>query len=185
MTNRENQQRLDRIAMTYLAAIDAGDFDAIDALWERAAEDVDVSEMLHSLNSELMLEQDASDNARIDQAVLDTLRKHLPSGEIVQPSSDILEVREVAEYVLKNLAGGLAADDVILNDMLLSVAEEVPTDLGITKVEEWGQRFGQASAKYWRTFRQAALKLRMRREADANYQMAARPTKRKPPEDTA
>jgi serine/threonine protein kinase len=185
MTNRVSQQRLDVLAMQYLAAIDGGDFDAIEALWDRAEEDPDIGELFHGLHAELMHEQDASENARIDQAVLEMLQKHLPSGEIVQPAQDVLAVRDVAEYVLKNLSAGLSAHDVILNDMLLSVAEEVPADLAISKIVQWGQRFGNASATYWRSFRQAALKLRMKREAHVNYQMAARPTKAKRTEDKA
>lgn len=182
MTNRENQHRLDRLAMTYLAAIERGDFDAIDALWDQAADDFDLSEMLHGLNVELTNEQDESETVRIDRAVLEMLEKHLPSSEVVRSTSTGVSVREVADHLRRNPPAGLTADDVLLNDRLRTVLEEVPADLGISKVVDWGERFGVASDAYWRAFRHSALKLRMQRESEANYQMAARPTKPKPPE---
>ena len=60
MTNRENQQRLDRLALQYLAAVETEDFDTIDALWRQAADDADLDAMLHGLNAELEAEQDGA-----------------------------------------------------------------------------------------------------------------------------
>jgi hypothetical protein len=58
----------------------------------------------------------------------------------------------------------------------------VPAELGLSQVLEWGRQFGSVPETYWRAFRQAALKLRMQRESDGNYQMAARQPMRKPPD---
>ena len=71
MTNRENQHRLDQLALQYLAAVETEDFDTIDALWEQAADDADLDAMLHGLNAELVAEQDAQEHAAIASAVLD------------------------------------------------------------------------------------------------------------------
>jgi hypothetical protein len=84
MSDRQNQRRLDDIAMKYLAAIEASDFDAIEAMWIQAADDSDMDAMLHGLNSELAAETDASENATIDAAVLDNIQKHMPSAEVIR-----------------------------------------------------------------------------------------------------
>lgn len=51
--DREAHRRLDRLAMQYLAAVDAGDFDTITELWVQAETDAALAEALHALNAEL------------------------------------------------------------------------------------------------------------------------------------
>ena len=70
MNERENQQRLDKLAMKYLTAIDAGDFDTIDVLWMQAEHDADLGEMLHELNAEVAASQETDDQTRIDTEVI-------------------------------------------------------------------------------------------------------------------
>src|SRR5260370_39627768 len=110
MTNRENQHRLDRLAMTYLAAIDREDFDTIDALWSQAEDDAELAKMLHGLNDELATEHDESENARIDRAVIEMLEKHIPSGEEVRPATGVLSVSDAPDHLRKNLPPGLSAE---------------------------------------------------------------------------
>ena len=178
MTNRENQKRLDKLAMRYLTAIDAGDFDTLAELWARAADDPDLSEMLHGLNATLAEE----DKQAAGDAVVAAIEQHMPSAEIVKPATGPLTVADVADHLRKNPPAGLTIDALALNDDLRRSTESVPAELGLTQVVEWGRRFGTAPEAYWRAFRQAAIKLRMRRESAETYQMAARPTKPKPPE---
>jgi hypothetical protein len=182
MTDRQNQRRLDDIAMNYLAAIEAGDFDAIEALWKQAADDSELYAMLHGLNAELAAERDAAENAAIDAIVLDNIEKHMPSAEVIRAWTGPLTVAEVAEQIRRHPPAGLTVDDLKLNDVLLKSTDAVPAGLGISQVIEWGKRFGVAPEIFWQAFRKNALKLRMRRESEANYQIAARPTKPKPPE---
>jgi hypothetical protein len=182
MTDRENQLRLDALALRYLQAVESGDFDTIDALWEQAADDSDLDAMLHDLNAEWVADQDALENDPVAAAVVDQIEKHMPSAELIRAACGPLTVAEVAEQIRRHPPAGLTMDDVKLNDVLLGVAEEVPTELGISQVINWGRRFGWAPEAYWRAFRQAALKLRMRRESEAELRMAARPSKPKPEE---
>jgi len=178
MTNRENQKRLDKLAMRYLAAIDAGDFDTLADLWVRASDDPDLCELLHGLNATLAEE----DSQAAGDAVVARIEQHMRSAEIIKPTEGPLTVAEVADHLRKHPPPGLTIDELALNDALRRAAEVVPGDLGLSRVVEWGTRFGTAPEAYWRAFRQAALKLRMRQESAASYQMAARPTKPKPPE---
>jgi hypothetical protein len=184
MTDRENQQRLDRLALQYLEALDREDFDALAAFWEQAQEDADLDAMLHGLNAEFAAQQEAQANAALAATVIDAIERHLPSAEIVRPAAGPLTAAEVAERIRRRPPAGLTADDLRINDALRSVAAEVPAELGLSQVVLWGSQFGPAPEAYWRAFRQAALKLRMQRQSEAEYRMAARSTKPKPPEGT-
>ena len=182
MNERENQQRLDRLAMKYLTAIDAGDFDVIDALWLQAEQDAELAEMLHALHAEVVASQEAASQAAINKEVVAAIEKHMPSAEVIRPASGPLTVAEVAEHIRKNPPRGLTTDDLILNDVLRASAEAVPAELGISQILGWSRRFGAAPEAYWKAFRVAALKLRMQRESAESHQMAARPSKPKPTE---
>jgi hypothetical protein len=184
MTERENQKRLDRLAMTYLSAVDAGDFDAIDALWAEAAGDAALADMLHRLNAHLAAEQDAGQQTAVADQVVAAIAAHMPSAEVILPASRQLTVADVAEHLRRNPPRGLTADDLRINDELKKSEDPLPADLGVARVVAWGRRFGNAPEPYWRAFRAAALKLLMRQESAENYQMAARPAKPKPPEGT-
>lgn len=184
MTERENQQRLDRLAMAYLTAVDAGDFDAIDALWSEAAGDAALADMLHRLNAHVAAELATDQGVVIANQVVAAIETHLPSAEVIRPPARPPTVADVAEHLRRNPPRGLTADDLRINDELKGSDEPLPADLGVARVVAWGRRFGNAPEPYWRAFRAAALKLLMRQESAENYQMAARPAKPKPPEGT-
>lgn len=175
MTDRENQHRLDALALRYLAAVEAEDFDAVGALWEQAAHDDDLGAMLHGLNAELVAEQDSAERAAIDSAVIEQIERHMPCAEVVRPATGPLTAAEVAESIRRNPPAGLTTDELHFNDVLRKTTEAVPDGLGLSQVIRWGTHFGIAPEAYWRAFRAAALDLRMRRSSAENYQMAARP----------
>lgn len=181
MTDRHNEHRLDRLAMRYLAAVESQDFDTIDAIWADAAHDEALAEMLHGLHAELAADHSREEAEATSAAVLRLVEQYLPSAEVVRPSTGPLTVAVVAEQLRKHPPRGLTAEDLRLNDVLLKLEDVVPGELGVGQVLAWGRRFGAAPEAYWHAFRAAALKLRMRQESAANYQMAARP-RPKPPE---
>jgi hypothetical protein len=183
MTNRENQQRLDRIALLYLTAIEVGDFDQIDSIWKQAESDTELAEMLHELNAESVKADEAIENDKTTEQITATIAQHLPSAEVIRPATDPVTVAQVAEYIRKNPPAGLTGDDLRLNDQLRATTDTLPQELGVPQVLAWGRRFGNAPEAYWKAFRSVALKLRMQQESASNYQMAARPKKRKPSED--
>jgi hypothetical protein len=177
MTDRQSQHRLDGLALRYLAAIEAEDFDTIDSLWKQAADDSDLDAMLHGLHAELGAEQDAQESAV--SAVLGSIAQHMPSADVIRPAVRPLNVADVAEYIRRHPPAGLAIDDLKLNEVLKSVTEDVPTELGLSQVIHWGTRFGSAPEAYWRAFREVALDLWMERTSAANYRLAARPQRPK------
>jgi hypothetical protein len=183
MTDRENQKRLDRLAMEYLTAVEGADFVAIETFWADAERDNELAEMLHGLNAELAADQEFETQAAISDRIVDTIEKHMPSAEVIRLPAGPLTVADVAEHIRKNPPHGLTVDDLRLNDVLRALADAVPAELGVPQVVAWGRRFGTAPEAYWKAFRAVALKLRMQRESAENYQMAARPgAKPKPPE---
>jgi hypothetical protein len=182
MSDRENQKRLDRLAMEYLEAVEAGDFDAIETLWVNAETDAGLAEMLHGLNAELVAEQDAQVRTAVGEEVLAAMRQHMPSAEVIGSERPPVTVAMVAEHLRKHPPAGLTSDELRVNDLLRVSAEVLPADLGVPQVIAWGRRFGAAPESYWKAFRAAALKLLMQRESAENYQMAARPAKPKPEE---
>jgi hypothetical protein len=183
MTDRENQHRLDELALRYLAAVETEDFDTIGALWEQAADDPDLDAMLHGLNAELVAEQEREELHAIALAVTDQIERHMPSAEVIRPITGPLTVAEVAEYIRRHPPAGLTTDDLQLNDVLRSRIEAVPAELGLSQVIRWGTRLGFAPEAYWRAFREVALDLWMQRTSAEHYQLAARPQRPKRPGD--
>lgn len=177
MTDRENQRRLDRLAMQYLAAVHAGDLASVSALWEQAETDADLAEALHGLNAELAADAERSAAATI-AAVAET---HLTSGEVVRTAAGPVTVADVAAELFRHPPGRLTADAHALTDRLRADPEPVPTDLGLTKFVAWAEaRYGAAPVEYWKAFRQASIKLELRAGDPAEYGMAARRTPPKP-----
>lgn len=179
MTHRDNQLRLDGLAMHYLWAVEAGDLDAMDALWAQAATDPDLSNALTEIDAELAAEDDRSAAA----AVVGLLAEHLPSAEVVRPAAGPVTVAEVADHLRRHPPRGLTADELAVNDRLRAAADPLPDDLGLPGVVSWGRRYGPAPEAYWKAFRDAAVLLTLRRESADSYQMAARPARPRPKGD--
>jgi hypothetical protein len=57
LTKREEEKRLDQLAMRYLTALDNSDFDTLAALWKQAETDPALAEMLDGLNAEVVKDQ--------------------------------------------------------------------------------------------------------------------------------
>jgi hypothetical protein len=182
MSDRERKRRLDLFAMQFADALEAGDFTTLDRLWAAAATDPELEEVLLETAEALAETYDAEVQAHVGAAVVEAVERHMPSAEVMRPVSGPLTVGEVAEFIRRHPPGGLTTDEIGANDQLRESAEVVPADLGMSHVVHWGQQFGSLPEAYWRAFRQAALKLRMRQESDVQYQMAARQATRRRPE---
>ena len=177
MTDRETQRRLDRHAMQYLAAVDAGDLDAVAAFWGQAETDAGLAEALHALNTELAAGADRTAAATITAAV----EKYLTGAEVVRPATGPVTVADVAAELFLHPPGRLPADAHALTDRLRTDPEPVPPDLGLTKFVAWAEaRYGAAPVGYWKAFLQASIKLELRAGDPAEYGMAARRTPPKP-----
>jgi hypothetical protein len=182
MTDRARQRQLDLLAIQFADALEVGDFATIDRLWAAAALDPELETIFLETAAELARTYDAEAQAQLESAVVAAVERHMPSAELIRPAAGPLTVAEVAEFLRSHPPAGLTTDEIAANEQLRQSTQVVPTELGMSQVLDWGRQFGLLPETYWRAFRQAALKLRMRREADANFQMAARQSKRQRPE---
>ncbi len=171
MTDRD----IDRLADEYLAALDAADSPELDRIWELAAFAPELEAVLHELHAALDEDDKRRAERTVKPALVDAVRTHLPSAEIIEPNLGPVTVGDVARELLRHPPAGLSASAHALNEALLKSLDELPYDLGLSKLVAWAEpRFGNAPSEYWKAFRSAALKLEMRRASAEEYQLAAR-----------
>jgi hypothetical protein len=176
MIPHDRSLRLDLAAASYLDALERDDFDTMALLWQQAAADTELEAALREVHIGLIEEQQLTAFAAASAIVVEAVDRHLPSGEMVRPTVGPLRVADVAEELFRHTPDRLPAHAHQLTEKLRSSTEPLPLDLGLSKLVAWAEeRFGAAPAEYWRAFRQAALKLELRRSAEAEYHLAARP----------
>jgi hypothetical protein len=181
MTDRNRQWELDRLTASFLAALDSGDLAAAEQLWHEAAADPDVTAAFTEAAAELASEADLAARVQADGVIEAALRRALPALETVRPASGPLTAAEVAEHLRRTGVPGLTAAELAVNDVLARSTEPLPEQLGLSAVMAWGGRFGAAPKAFWKTFREAALTLRLRHESTGDFQLAARPKRPKRP----
>jgi hypothetical protein len=177
MTDRERQRQLDLLAMQFVDALEAQDFEAIDRLWTISASDPELQATLIETASELAQTYELEAQARVEGAVVEAVERHMPSAEVIRPVTGPLTVGEIAEFIRRHPPANLTTDEIAANEQLRPSAEVVPAQLGLSQVLAWGRQFGSLPESYWRAFRQTAIKLRMRRDSELTLQMAARASK--------
>ncbi len=166
---------LDRLTEAYLAALDAGDFPALDRMWDDAAFDPELERTLFEIEAAIDAddrERDDREAARIVGAAVET---HLKSAEILRPEGGPVTVGDVARELLRHPPAGLPAAAYALNERLLSAAATIPSDLGFSKFVAWAEaQFGGAGESYWEAFYSGIIKLELRAGAEREFQLAAR-----------
>ena len=166
---------IDRLADEYLSSLHAGDSPELDRIWELAAFDPELEATLHALHAALDEEDRLRDANVVEPTLADAVRTHLPSAEIIAPSTGPVTVGDVARELLRNITAGLPADAHALNERLLSATAAIPADLGFTKFVAWAEaQFGRASESYWDVFYSGLIKLELRSSTEREFQLAAR-----------
>lgn len=184
MTERESSIAWAETALRYLDALDAGDAGALAALWEQAAENPQLEQVLGELTDGLAAEDDLSPSWEADaERVRGLLRQHLPSAFPTEAAPPPLTVGDVAARLQSDSALGtrLTDADRAANSRLLADATPIPEELGLPHFEKWQTTLGiSAGVSYWRAFRQAAVLLAMGRCQQAGELAAARRAGRTP-----
>lgn len=176
--------RISLAAARYLDALERDDQAALDTLWAQAAGDAELLAAFHDINVGLLEESQARDRAAVESAVATAVERHLPSAEVVKPEAGPVTVADVAAELFRHPPARLPAEAHALNERLRSATDPLPADLGLDALIAWAEpRFGPGPARYWEAFRAAALKARMRRAADTEFQLAARKTAPRPEGD--
>lgn len=184
MTKQEPSAVWAVTALRYLDAVDAGDVAMLGELWEQAADDRQLEQVLNELTDGLADEEsvDAAWKADAEQ-VRSLLREHLPSAFPSESGLPPLTVRDVAAQLQKDsvLGARFPSSDQAANNRLLTDSTLIPEDLGLPHFEKWKTALGiSASPNYWRAFRHAAVLLGMGRCQKVAELAAARSAGRTP-----
>jgi hypothetical protein len=175
MNPTDRRLQLDLAAARYLAALERDDFTLMADIWRLALADPELEAVLRQVHTGLIEEQAHETAAAAAATLTAAVETHLPSAEIVRPSADPVTVGDVAEEMFRHTPNRLPAEAHFLNERLRASREPLPENLGLSGLIGWAeQRFGAAPAEYWKAFRQVAVKLELRRGAEAEYQLAAR-----------
>lgn len=184
MSERHHSAAWAETALRYLDALDAGDVNALAELWEQAAMNPQLEQVLAELTDGLVAEEGPSPAWEIDAARVRTLlHEHLPSAFAAETEPPPLTVRDVAARLQADstLSGRFSEADRTTNSRLLADTTAIPEELGLPHFEKWQTKLGvRASAVYWRAFRQAAVLLAMGRCQQAGELAAARRAGRTP-----
>jgi hypothetical protein len=181
MNPTDPRLRRDLHAARYLDALERNDFDTAAALWRLALADPELESALREVHAGLIEEQAREATASAEATLTAAVEAHLPSAEVIRPAGPVTAA-DVADELFRHPPNRLPAAAHALNEKLRTAAEPLPPNLGLPQLTAWAESlFGSAPPEYWKAFRQAAVKLELRRAAEAEYQMAARRAPR--PED--
>jgi hypothetical protein len=184
MTEQQPSAAWAEIALRYLDALDACDVAALAELWEQAAGNPHLEQVLGELTDGLAVEEGPSPAWESDaDQVRALLRRHLPSGFPNEAPLPPLTVRDVAARLQSESTLGkrLSDSDHAANARLLADTTLIPEELGLPHFEKWQTTLGvSASSHYWCAFRQTAVLLAMGRCQQACELAAARRAGRNP-----
>ena len=163
--NRGGSLRLDRAALAYVAAADAGDVDAMADLWAAAETDAELERVLCELNEGLLIEDGDARPAGDDRlAVLALIDRHFPARADPAPAPRPPTVGHVAARIAGDAAAlaRLSAADRATNEALLRSRLLLPDELGGRELLRLGDALGvTADLAYWRAFQEAAVLMHM------------------------
>src|SRR4029078_469930 len=101
---------LDLAAARYLAALERDDFDAMAEIWQLALADHELEALLHEVHAGLLDEQAHEAAAAATAALTTAVEKHLPSAEIIRPSTGPVTVADVANELFRHTPDRLPAE---------------------------------------------------------------------------
>ncbi|WP_020471381.1 hypothetical protein [Zavarzinella formosa] len=165
----------EQAAMRYLDALEAGDIDAVEAIWAQAAVSPELEQLLcdvsDGLADELGLNRDWKGDVRW---LKDLVHRHFPPD---QEEPAVLTAGSVAARLQGDIAllEGFSTSDREANSVLLANTSPVPAALGARVLEGWVSELGtSASPRYWKEFRKVAVLLAMGRTQRVGELSAAR-----------
>jgi len=149
MTPQDQNLRLDFAAARYLEALERDDFDTMAALWGRRVRDPDLEAVLHELHAGLIEER--LSKKRRSRNCDRGRRPHTPPkrGDPLTYRWPVT-VADVAAALFRHPPPRLPAEAHLLNEKLLSIRDQLPEQLGLSKLIAWAEaRFGKAPLDYW------------------------------------
>jgi hypothetical protein len=175
--------RISLAVARYLEALERDDHATLATLWQSAMTEPGLLDAFRDLHSGLIEEHMQRTSSGVTASVAAAVEEHLTSGELARHRTGKVTVAEVADELFRHAPDRLPAEAHVLNEKLRRLYEPLPTELGLPNLLAWAAvRFGPTPDSYWKAFRMAAMKLRIRINSDTEFQLAARQTKHKPEE---
>jgi hypothetical protein len=172
------------VAVHYFDALDAGNFDALGALWERAETEPELEALLRELDEGLASEKGLDADFATDAArVLELARGYIPSAFPVDEPPAPLTAAEVARRLeAEPEFRRLDSADRAAHARLLAESAAIPEATGQSRIDEWLRALGvDVGPTYRRAFRKVAVLLEMARCQQEGRLAAAR--RANPPKD--
>lgn len=170
-----NDRELDRLTEEYLAALAAADDETLDRIWERAATDPELEGALLDIEAALDEDDREREAGATERTIAGSVAAHLPSAEIIRPSTGPVTVGAVARELFLHTPDRLPAEAHAFNEKLRTAGIPIPSELGFSKFVVWAEaHFGRADERYWDVFYAALGKLELRASSEREFQLAAR-----------
>lgn len=178
MSDHADRDWREILALAYLDAFDAGDAKMLAELWERAASDREIEDLLRELSEGLYeLEGPGADFDEDADRVRAAALRHMPGYVPEDAPAGPITASDVARRLQadEDLARRLDPADRVANAALLDRDDPLPEPLRMSALADWGRNLGaDAGPRYWSAFHKVAVMLHMARSQKEAYLAAAR-----------
>ena len=156
----------------YVEALDRAELEIVAEVIALAIDDPELSQAIIEVNSAFQQEMQLTPLSADAEIVRTLIHEHLGSGELVHTENLPLTVGEVAAKLKSDRRVPFTEERV--NDLLLNNQQPLPALLSFEATKQIGRDLGiEASDRFWRAFRDAAITLSMGRGRESQL-LAAR-----------
>ena len=156
----------------YVEALDRAELEIVAEVIALAIDDPELSQAIIEVNSALQQEMQLTPLSADAEIVRTLIHEHLGSGELAHTENLPLTVGEVAAKLKSDRRVPFTEERV--NDLLMNNQQPLPALLSFEATKQIGRDLGiEASDRFWRAFRDAAITLSMGRGRESQL-LAAR-----------
>lgn len=156
----------------YVEAFDRAELEIVAEVIALAIDDPELSQAIIEVNSAFQQEMQLTPLSADAEIVRTLIHEHLGSGELAHTENLPLTVGEVAAKLKSDRRVPFTEERV--NDLLLNNQQPLPALLSFEATKQIGRDLGiEASDRFWRAFRDAAITLSMGRGRESQL-LAAR-----------
>ena len=156
----------------YVEALDRAELEIVAEVIALAIDDPELSQAIIEVNSAFQQEMQLTPLSADAEIVRTLIHEHLGSGELAHTENLPLTVGEVAAKLKSDRRVPFTEERV--NDLLLNNQQPLPALLSFEATKQIGRDLGiEASDRFWRAFRDAAITLSMGRGRETQL-LAAR-----------
>lgn len=174
--NRQNDHERavlrEKAIYRYVEALDRAELEIVAEVIALAIDDPELSQAIIEVNSAFQQEMQLTPLSADAEIVRTLIHEHLGSGELAHTENLPLTVGEVAAKLKSDRRVPFTEERV--NDLLLNNQQPLPALLSFEATKQIGRDLGiEASDRFWRAFRDAAITLSMGRGRESQL-LAAR-----------